>query len=280
MATITSVMIGDERAQRDITSSFVKDHIRDGNVDVVSNSALIPMFETTPITKLSDQDDKEVDDNALKACGGNAGDQRCIESNKQTLRQARLAEKQREAQSTVNQIKGRRLTVSYQDEDGETRTVVVPDGQKFTLNGIKQDPKIAPADAQLPEVDLAGMLPAPSAIMLQIGGIVGTILMTFLYVFSIAATYKTLVSDYSRTLAIGGTTVAVFFPYSGYFIMLGYFVIREVFKYQTEDYTAKVLSVVIALVLAGIYVSSATFVGIALATKSAVSDYFFPPKKQ
>lgn len=273
-------MIGDERAQRDITSSFVKDHIRDGNVDVISNSALIPMFETTPITKLSDQDDKEVDDNALKACGGNAGDQRCIESNKQTLRQARLAEKQREAQSTVNQIKGRRLTVSYQDEDGETRTVVVPDGQKFTLNGIKQDPKIAPAGAKLPEVSLSGMLPSPSAVMLQIGGIVGTILMTFLYVFSIAATYKTLVTDYSRTLAIGGTTVAVFFPYSGYFIMLGYFVIREVFKYQTEDYTAKILSIVIALVLAAIYVSSATFVGIAMATKSAVSNYFFPPKKQ
>ena len=273
-------MIGDERAQRDITSSFVKDHIRDGNVDVISNSALIPMFETTPVTTLSQEDDKEVGDNALKACGGNASDNRCIESNTQTLRQARLAEKQKEAQSTVNQIKGRRLTVSYQDADGETHTVVVPDGQKFTLDGIKQDPKVAPAGAKLPEVEISSMLPSSSAVMLQIGGIVGTILMTFLYVFSIAATYKTLVTDYSRTLAIGGTTVAVFFPYSGYFIMLGYFVIREVFKYQTEDYTAKILSIVIALVLAAIYISSATFVGIAVATKSAVSNYFFPPKKQ
>lgn len=280
MATITSVMIGDERAQRDITSSFVKDHIRGGNVDVVSNSALIPMFETTPITRLTDQDEKDVRDKATEACGGNASDNRCMDSNTQTLRQSRLAEKQREAQSTVNQIKGRRLTVSYQDKDGEAHTIVVPDGQKFTLDGIKQDPKIAPAGAKLPEVNLSSMLPAPSAVLFQIGGIVGTILMTFLYVFSIAATYKTLATDYSRTLAIGGTTVAVFFPYSGFFIMLGYFIIREVFKYQTEDYTAKILSVVIALVLATIYVSSATFVGIAMATKSALSDYFFPPKKQ
>jgi hypothetical protein len=246
-------------------------------VDVVSNSALIPMFETTPISKLTDQEDEKIHDTAIEACGGNANDNRCIESNVQILRQAKLAEKQKEAQSTVNQVKGRRMTVSYQDEQGETHTVVVPDGQKFTLNGIKQDPKVAPVGATLPDISI---LPSSSAVMLQIGGIVGTIVMTFLYVFSIAATYKTLATDYSRPLAIGGTTVAVFFPYSGYFIMLGYFVIREVFKYQTEDYTAKILSVVIALALAAIYISSATVVGIALATKSAVSNYFFPPKKQ
>jgi len=271
MATINSVTIGDERSSRDITQPIIKDYIKNGTLDFVSSSALIPVFDSSPTITLTDQEQQDIHDNAVKACGGNANDNRCIDSNVQTMQQQRLMDKKAEAQSSVNQIKGRRVNVSYTDSDGQTHEMVVPDGQKFHLDGLKQDQTSS---------DVGSLIPQPSAILLQVGHIIGVIVGIFLYVFSIAATYKTLASDYSRVIAIGGTTAAVVFPYSGYFIMIGYFLIREVYKYQMEDYKPKIMAWVIVALLVAAYASSATFVAMALASYSALKSIFFPPPKQ
>jgi hypothetical protein len=264
MTTITNVTIGDERSSKDITSSFVTDHVQHGKVDVVASSSLVPVFDSSPTITLTDQEIQEIHDKAIEACGG-ASDNRCIESNIQSMQQERLKDKRFEAQSSVNQIKGRRLTVRYTDPKGE-HVMVVPDGQRFQLDG-------------LPVKESSFTLPTLSGTTLSVLSILGTIVATFLLVFSIAATYKTLASDYSRVIAIAGTTVATLFPYSGYFIMFGYFLIREVYKYSLEDYTAKILAWVIVVLLGALYISSATVTAMALTGYSVVKNYFSPPKK-
>jgi len=265
MATITSVMIGDERSTRDITKSFLRDQVKSNKVDVVSGSSLIPAFETTPITRLDDVETQEVKDAAIKECG-NANDVRCIESTTQRLTQAKLADKQNEARSSVNTIKGRRLTVNYRDKDGD-HTVLVPDGQAFRLDDVQKEGGRSASSLTLPTL---------SGTTAQIFRILGIILGSFLYAFSIAATYKTLTINWSRYAGIAGTVASVLFPFSGFFIMFGYFLVTEVNKYPTDDITAKIMAWVTVAVVAFLYTTFAAFFG----TLVAVGSMFSSPAKK
>lgn len=262
MATITSVMIGDERSSRDITKSFLRDQVKGHKVDVVSGSSLIPAFETTPVTRLDDVETQEIKDAATKECG-NANDTRCLESTTQRLTQSKLADKRNEAQSSVNTIKGRRMTVNYSDKDGD-HTVLVPDGQAFRLNDVQK------------EEGASFTLPTLTGTTAQIFRILGIILGSFLYAFSIAATYKTLTINWSRCAGIAGTVASVLFPFSGFFIMFGYFLVTEVNKYPTDDITAKILAWVTVAVVAFLYTTFAAFFG----TLVAVGSMFSSPTKK
>jgi hypothetical protein len=231
MATINSVLIGDEKSQRDITKSFVSNQVKDEKVNVVANSSLIPMFETTPVTTLDDTEEAEVQRAAVKDCNG-AQDNKCVESTADKLRQAKLREKLNQAQSSANLVKGRRMTVNYTDEYGRERTVVVPEGQKFELDQVSNGP---------PKT-IAQSIPKTSDLVLQIFSFLGTMTGAALYAFSVVATYKTLTIDSSPIVGAVGTAVAVIFPFSGFLIMFGYFALREFAKYETLDDIVNVIS--------------------------------------
>jgi hypothetical protein len=263
MATITSVTIGDERSTRDITKSFLRDQVRGSTVDVVSGSSLIPAFETTPITRLDDVETQAIKESAIKECG-NANDIRCIDSTTQRLTQAKLADKQNEARSSINTIKGRRMTVNYSDKDGN-HTILVPDGQTFHLDNVQKEGGAMSSLA----------LPTVSGTTAQIFRILGIIVGSFLYAFSIAATYKTLTVNWSRYAGIAGTVASVLFPFSGFFIMFGYFLVIEVNKYPTDDITAKIMAWVTVAVVAFLYTTFAAFFG----TLVAVGSMFSSPSK-
>lgn len=136
MAYIQSAYFGDETSQRNITE-VIRDKISGGKIDVVANSSLLPMFEVGGNITLTKEDEKDIKDAAIRACGGNANDTQCIEAKTQDLQRQRLEEKEQETKSSANTVKGRRLTVKVVDEKGRTRTIVVPDGQYFRLDKIQ-----------------------------------------------------------------------------------------------------------------------------------------------
>lgn len=134
MVFVESVYWGDELATRNITKSFVDSQVKDGKVNTVADERLIPAFETTTNVELDTQDEKEIREEAVRQCG--EANQTCINAKKTQLRQERLHEKEKTANSSANTIKGRRLTVNLVDANGKRRTVVVPDGQKLELEGV------------------------------------------------------------------------------------------------------------------------------------------------
>jgi len=272
MATINSVLIGDERTQRDITQSFVKTQIKNDRVDVVANSSLIPAFETTPVSHLTDAEEKEITDQAIKQCNGGS-DESCMRNTTDRARQSKLEQKMKEAHSSATVVKGRRMTVKYTDEYGEDHTVVVPEGQTFQLDKVAGGEKKASLLSSLPE------LPTASETTMKILGILSVIIMSFLYAFSVVATYKTLTVDYSRTVAIAGTVAAVMFPYLGFFIMFGYFLIREVYKYQTDSLQPRIMAWAITIALGFAYFSTATLVALFTRFKDWIVGVFQPTKK-
>jgi hypothetical protein len=277
MATIEAVLIGDEKAQRDITQSFVRDQVKDEKVDVVANSSLIPMFETTKVTRLSADEELDIKRKAIEQCGG-AADAGCVNTTTDRMRQAKLDEKRHASESSANLVKGRRMTVYYMDEYGERHTMVVPEGQKFQLenvNGGKPKKEATSILSSIPEIQL----PTVSQTTMKILSILGVIGMSFVYAFSIAATYRTLAMDYSRMVAIGGTVAAVVFPYSGLFIMFGYFLIREVYTNPVEAVEPRFLAWVIAIALGVAYFSTAAIVALFTQFKDWIIGVFQPTKK-
>jgi protein required for attachment to host cells len=216
MVQIVSAYFGDENSFRNITQSLIS-KISGGALDVVADEKLLPAFEAAPKTNLTPVDQKNVRDEAVKACGGEA-DQKCLEATSLQLRQDKL--KQKELQEvTKNVIKGRRLTVNIL-ENGKVKQLVAPDGQKLELKdvegGVTKEDKLA--------------LPTPDVMQKRAWEIAGVIFAAFLYVFGIAAVYAIFMRQYEITgkasfqmVAYGATVVAIVLPYSGYFIILGYF---------------------------------------------------------
>ena len=134
MAYIDSAYFGDDTATRNITDSLRK-RVSGRKLDVTANSELIPAFEAAPEATLEVEDEKKIREEAVRTCG--EANQQCIESTKTRLRQERLQEKERVNMSTANTVKGRRLTVNIVDKTGKRRTVIVPDGQKLTLDDVE-----------------------------------------------------------------------------------------------------------------------------------------------
>jgi len=225
MAYIESATFGDEITNRDITDSFRK-KFGDGtnDVDIPVDSSLIPMFETTQKVSLTRPELDDIKDIAEKQCGS-SNDMRCIDSVTAKLQAAAIEDKRRLGQSSANAVKGRRLTVKIQD-DGEMRTFVVPDGQNFKMpggQGVKGSED--QADYSLPTLSDTAM---------QALKIVGTIVLTFGYVFSIAATYRTFIQAGYTYVGYAATAAAAFFPYSGFLIMVAFFAVTTAMKKTGE----------------------------------------------
>lgn len=214
MAYIESAYLGDEKARRNVTK-VLNDKIENRSLNVDVNEKLIPPFETTPKTELTLEDERKIKDNAKKACGDGI-DQNCMTATEARLRQAALVEKETKANSSANVIQGRRLTVNIVDENGRRRQIVVPDGQKFTLNNVASG---RPGDT----------LPSAKSMQQQLLVWTGVAVGTLFYVFSVAATY-TIFFPMLDYFAIPLIVIALFVPYSGFLIILGYYGFQSAMK--------------------------------------------------
>lgn len=199
-------------------------------IDVVANSSLLPMFTTGEKVELTDDDQKDISDEAEKQCG-NANDVGCMNATKARLSQSKLADKEREQQSSAYLVKGRRLTVEYVDKNGKTQTAIVPEGQSFKLDGIRQTTGAPVPPGAKPELVMPSFkLPSIGGTAWEVIKIATTIIATFLYAFSIIATYRTFMQAGYTTYGYVATGVAVFIPYSGYAIMLVFFAVMAYFN--------------------------------------------------
>lgn len=210
---ILSATYGDETSNRDITDSLLG-RVSDKKLAVDVNSGLIPLVTTSSKIELSSVEQAEIKQAAEKECG-NANDTGCVQNTSQRLSQAKLEDKRLATNDPSNLVKGRRLTVKYIDAQGKTQTTIVPEGQAFKLDNVKGK------DVQTKEFKM----PSGMDIVWQFTKVFGTIGMTFLYVFGIAATWKVFRQAGYVYPAYAATAAAVFFPYSGYFIMLVFFAV-------------------------------------------------------
>jgi hypothetical protein len=215
MAKIQSAYLGDELSSQNITDSLQK-QIKDGRIDVEVNSSLIPLIKRSEKVQLTANESDDIEKKAIEQCGG-AFDSRCIEFAKANLQQSRLQEKEKEATSTANMVKGRRLTVTYIDETGKKQTAIIPEGQRFQL-GV---PGSTLSTAKVQTSSEPFEFPSLTGTALELFKILSVIVLTFLFAASVALTYKTtMLSGYNRYIAYGLTAAAVFIPYSGFVISL------------------------------------------------------------
>jgi hypothetical protein len=211
MAFIESAFYGDERSQRNATK-VIGDKITGTSLNLDVNEQLIPPFEVAEKVEITDLEEKKLKEQAVKQCGG--VDQECVRTTTALLRQNALTEKQTQANSSATAIKGRRLTVNIIDETGQRRRIVIPDGQKFSLDKVSVND---PTKGSL-------QLPSPDYIQTQLATLAGLVVSTLIYVFSVAATYTLFMLYTEPYIALPMTAIALFIPYSGYFLIILYFV--------------------------------------------------------
>lgn len=213
---IVSAYFGDEKSFRNITKSLIS-KINEGTLDVTADETLIPVFDAAPQTKLDPKEEKRIREEAIKGCGGEA-DQACLDAKIAELSQAALQDLERT--STIrNAIKGRRLTVTIADQNGRTKTLIAPDGQKFKLENVAGDSKVK-----------KDILPNVNVIYERAWTLALHIVNVFVYVFAIVAVYAIFMRKYETTglqsfkmMAYGCAIVSIFLPYAGYVIILLYF---------------------------------------------------------
>jgi len=218
---------GDETATTDITQSM-QDKAKPGYLDLVADNTLVPALDLLSGSKnvtLSDSEKADIKTQATNICGS-ASDDKCIKFQTNQLESASLQKKVAEQQSSANIITGRRLTLTYTDDQtGQQRTVAIPDGQKVKFG-------TAPT-VKLPDF-------TPSGTVLASLSVVSQVVMTLLYVFSIGATYRLLILTGHTIVAYVLTGIAIVIPYSGLImtpIALG------IFKYMELKSGAKVVPV-------------------------------------
>ena len=218
---------GDETATTDITQSM-QDKAKPGYLDLVADNTLVPALDLLSGSKnvtLSDSEKADIKTQATNICGS-ASDDKCIKFQTNQLESASLQKKVAEQQSSANIITGRRLTLTYTDDQtGQQRTVAIPDGQKVKFG-------TAPT-VKLPDF-------TPSSTVLASLSVVSQVVMTLLYVFSIGATYRLLILTGHTIVAYVLTGIAIVIPYSGLImtpIALG------IFKYMELKSGAKVVPV-------------------------------------
>jgi hypothetical protein len=222
MAYIESAFYGDEKSQRNATK-VLKDKVTGTGLDLDVNEQLIPPFEVVDKVELSSKEEKKIREEASRQCNG--VDEDCFRKTEDKLRQNALIEKQSQANSSATAIKGRRLTVNIIDENGERRRIVVPDGQKFKLENVTvNDPKKGPLQ-----------VPSKEYIQNQMSLIAGIVFSTLIYVFSIAATYTLFVPNTVLFISIPAVALSVFVPYSGYFLVFGYFAFKSAVNTYVGD---------------------------------------------
>lgn len=219
--TIVSAYYGDERSQTNVLPSLKNKVQSDGSLAVPVDSSLLPLIQVGGEISLSDDEVSEAKEKAINACG-NANDTSCIEMKSQEFQRTRLREKENEAQSSANVVKGPRLTATLRDDrTGEEKTVQVPAGQELKIG------KPAPSQAPI-TVDTSVLANFKwSSVFAKIGVSLGVILATFIYAFSILTTYKAFIQAGYTYGGYAATAVAVLIPYSGYVIPFIFFAVRE-----------------------------------------------------
>jgi hypothetical protein len=205
--TIKQATWGDETQATDITESIQK-QMKNGSINLVANSSLIPavtLFNT--VANLSDDDKADIKTQAIANCQGNANDVNCIAAQTANLEASTLQTKIARQNSPANIIEGRRLTVNIIDEKGNEKTVMVPEGQTLTAG---KSPATTPTSSVSSSVSSTTI-----SFLTKGGGIIVTIILAVLWVFSIAATYRALVMKNHIMVAYVLTALAIFIPYSG-----------------------------------------------------------------
>lgn len=215
---VLSAYYGDSQGRKNVTQS-VKDRVNNREREIVASNSLIPFLETTETIELTQEEMDEARREAERQCG-NANDSNCIRARTEEFQKKRLKEKEFESQSSANVIKGRRLELEIM-ENGKKKTITVPDGNKYIL----------PETAQQ---GLGFQLPSLSGTAFESVKLATTILGTFAYVFSVVATYRTFIEGGYTKIGYGATAVAIFVPFSGFFIMLAFFAITAYMKYKTN----------------------------------------------
>jgi len=213
---IVSAYFGDEKSFRNVTKSLIN-KVNDGILDVTADESLIPVFDAAPQTKLDPKDEKRIREEAARGCGGEA-DQACLDAKIAELSQAKLQDLERT--STIrNAIKGRRLTLTVADENGRTKTLIAPDGQKLKLENVRTD-----------NSSKKDVLPNVNVLYDRAWTLALHIVNVFVYVFAIVAVYAIFMRKYETTgldsfrmIAYGSAIVSIFLPYAGYVIILLYF---------------------------------------------------------
>lgn len=208
MVVIQSAKFGDEFSSTDVLKSLQDTLKEKGELNVNVDSSLIPVLDKAlgAGVSLTGPEQDEIKQTAAEMCG--AADQICLEMKTQELAAAKLKEKETSDVNAANIIKGRRLTVSYTDEKGQSRTAVIPEGQKFQVGA-----NAGKADAAF---DYKAVADEYKSKALSMWVIVGTPILIFFYVSSIVITWMTFIELSSKLMAAGMTAIAVFVPYSGF----------------------------------------------------------------
>ena len=229
MVAILSAEFGDERSMTNVLSSLTDKFKKDGKIDVPVDSSLIPLIvKGGENVTLSDQEVKDAKDKAVSACGG-ANDSVCIERKTQEFQKVRLDEKRNEIESSsANIIKGRRLRVTYKDENGKTQTVEVPEGQYFKLGKAKEEATGAPISVDSTKISIGGTF-------IEIWKLLLTMFFTFAYAFGILITWRTF-NEYGYVWQKYAATASwVIIPYSGYIITPAFFGIKTYLENKQQN---------------------------------------------
>lgn len=213
---ILSAYYGDSQGRKNVTKT-VKEAVQRGDSEIVASNSLIPFLESTETIELTQEEMDEARREAEKQCG-NANDSNCIRARSEEFQKKRLKEKEFESQSTANAIKGRRLEMEIM-ENGKKKTITIPDGNKYPL-------------PQTAKEGLGFQLPSLSGTVVEGLKIGTTILATFIYVFSIIATYRTFIEGGYTRIGYAATAAAIFIPYSGFLLMFAFFAITTYMKYK------------------------------------------------
>lgn len=207
--TIKQATWGDETSATDITSTL-QSKASSGYIDLLADNSLVPAVPLNlTVAELTEEEKAQAKKDALTQCGS-ANDQKCIAERTSTFEAAALQRKVAEQNSSKNIVTGRRLTVTYVDGSGVEKTMQIPDGQKLTVGKqpvIKTDKLYDTAKT-----------------------IVVSILMTFLWVFSIVVTYRTFIAAGWVNTGYVLTAIAALVPYSGLLITPIGFLVLNYFK--------------------------------------------------
>jgi hypothetical protein len=219
---IKRATFGDETSTTDVTKTLSQQLEEQGYVDVMADASLVPLVNWGGPKKveLNQQEQEYAQEKAEEECGGGEN-KSCIEVRKQQQMALMLKEKESKTAAADKIVKGRRLTVTYIDENGKEQTAVIPDGNQFKAGTPKDEDPITGKKKPNPFT--------PSTLVIQLIKVSTTLVFTFGWVFSVVATYRTFLEVGSRIPGYIATGVAIFFPYSGYFIMLAFFAIKSFF---------------------------------------------------
>ena len=209
MVSIQSATFGDDFSSTNVLKSLQDTLASGGAIDMTVDSSIIPLIDRASgvgTTELSGPERKEVQALAEDVCG--PSDQTCLDIKIQEFADKKTKEKESANINSANIVKGRRLTVTYTDASGQTRTAKIPEGQKFAL-GEK-------AGAPDPSFDYEAAMSPWKNLAASIWAVIGTALLTFLYVSSIVITLTTFTEYGMRYVTIAMTAISAFIPLSGF----------------------------------------------------------------